>query len=67
MEFATFAYHVLYVPQIWDCESHAKRMTIVSGHENNVFQARALPYTDNQKVGLRCHAIRRSNGMPSSG
>ena len=60
MKSATSAYHVLYVPQIWDCESHARRMTIVSGHENNVFQARALPYTDNQKVGLRWHVIPRS-------
>lgn len=39
-------------------------MTIVSGHENNVFQARALPYTDNEKVGLRCRSIPMSNGIP---
>lgn len=36
--------------QIWDCESHAHKKSFASGHTNNVFQARALPYTNNEKV-----------------
>ncbi|CAN0184262.1 unnamed protein product, partial [Hapterophycus canaliculatus] len=35
---------------IWDCESHERKLSFSSGHVNNVFQARALPYTDNEKV-----------------
>ncbi|CAN0490894.1 unnamed protein product, partial [Laminaria digitata] len=37
--------------QIWDCESHKRKKRFASGHSNNVFQARVLPYTDNEKVG----------------
>ncbi|CAM9888564.1 unnamed protein product, partial [Scytosiphon promiscuus] len=35
---------------VWDCESHERKRRFPSGHVNNVFQARALPYTDNEKI-----------------
>lgn len=39
-----------HLAKIWDCEGYQRKANFYSRHEQNVFQARALPYTDNEKV-----------------
>lgn len=41
------------VLQIWDCEGHVRKKSFSSGHHNNIFQARALPFTNNEKVPVQ--------------
>ncbi|CAM9357534.1 unnamed protein product [Discosporangium mesarthrocarpum] len=35
---------------VWDAESHKRVKSFLSGHTNNVLQARALPFTSNDKI-----------------
>lgn len=35
---------------LWDWEKNSKRFSYPSGHQDNVFQTKIVPFTDDQKI-----------------